>query len=57
MVESENVQTAHRSHLAVGGFKPPKGDLVKSLGMERLGKACPRDLQVRLKETNKKMSL
>ena len=32
--------------------KPPKGALVKSQGIERLGKAYPRDLQVRLKETN-----
>ena len=32
--------------------KPPKGALVKSHGIERLGKAYPRDLQVRLKETN-----
>ncbi len=39
----------HRSRLAEpvpvyreGGFKPPKGALVKSHGTERLGKAVPR---------------
>ncbi len=28
----------HRSRLTGGGFKPPKGALVKSHGAERLGK-------------------
>ncbi len=57
MVETGNVQKAHRSRLAGEGFKPPKGALVKNQGIERLGKAYPRDLQVRLKETNENESL
>lgn len=44
MVEPEKVQLTHRSRLAGEGIKPPKGALVKSQGIERLGKAYPRDL-------------
>ncbi len=32
------VESTHRSRLAGEGFKPPKGALVKSHGIERLGK-------------------
>ena len=46
------VEPAHRSRLTGGGFKPPKGALVKSHGAERLGKGSPRDCQVRIKEMN-----
>jgi len=31
----------HRSRLAGEGFEPPKGDVVKSHGTERLGKGKP----------------
>ena len=35
------VRLNHRSRLAGGGFKPPKGAVVKSYGIERLGKGKP----------------
>ena len=38
MVEFSNGRMIHRSRLAEGGFKPPKGAVVKSHGAERLGK-------------------
>jgi len=38
MVEDANGQLTHRSRLTGDGFKPPKGALVKSQGIERLGK-------------------
>ena len=34
----EMVEPTHQSRLAGGGFKPPKGAMVKSYGTERLGK-------------------
>jgi len=46
------VETTHRCRLAGGGIKPPKGALVKSQGIERLGKGYPRDIQVWIKEMN-----
>jgi len=33
--------TNHRSRFAGKGFKPPKGAVVKSHGIERLGKDIP----------------
>ena len=36
------VEPTHRGHLTGGGFKPPKGAVVKSHGTERLGKVVPR---------------
>nr|WP_321452584.1 hypothetical protein [uncultured Carboxylicivirga sp.] len=36
---------AHRCRLAGEGIKPPKGALVKSHGIERLGEYNPRDCQ------------
>jgi len=41
MVEVANEQLTHRSRLAGEGFKPPKGAVVKSHGIERLGKGFP----------------
>jgi len=35
------VEPTHRSRLAGGGFKSPKGAVVKSHGTERLGKDKP----------------
>jgi len=46
MVEAVMKQLAHRNHLAGEGSKPPKGAVVKSHGIERLGKAHPRGVQV-----------
>lgn len=42
MVELYSVIMNHRCHLAGGGIKPPKGAVVKSYGIERLGKGVPR---------------
>ena len=33
----EMVEPTHQSHFKGGGFKPPKGAVVKSYGSERLG--------------------
>jgi len=52
MVEFSNGRMIHRSRLTGGGFKPPKGAVVKSHGAERLGKEYPRDIQVWIKEMN-----
>jgi len=35
------VEPTHQSRLAGGGFKPPKGAVVKSHGIERLGESSP----------------
>jgi len=48
MVEAVMKQLNHRNRLAGEGSKPPKGAVVKSHGTERLGKAYPRDVQVRI---------
>ncbi len=37
----EMVEPTHQSRLAGEGFKPPKGAVVKSHGIERLGKGSP----------------
>jgi len=37
----EMVESTHQSRLAGEGFKPPKGALVKSHGIERLGESVP----------------
>ena len=34
------VEPTHQSRCTGNGFKPPKGALVKSQGIERLGKDC-----------------
>jgi hypothetical protein len=36
----EMVERTHQSRLKGGGFKLPKGAVVKSHGIERLGKGC-----------------
>jgi len=38
MVESVCLQTTHQSRCTGNGFKPPKGAVVKSHGIECLGK-------------------
>ena len=38
MVEVANEQPTHQSRCTGNGFKPPKGAVVKSHGIERLGK-------------------
>jgi len=35
------VEPTHQSRCTGKGFKPPKGALVKSQGIERLGKGSP----------------
>jgi hypothetical protein len=41
MMEDANEQLPHRSRLAGEGFKPLKGAVVKSHGIERLGESMP----------------
>ena len=42
MVELAEMLMTHQSHSTGYGFKPPKGALVKSQGIERLGESNPR---------------
>jgi len=46
------VEPTHQSHCAGNGIKPPKGAVVKSYGIERLGKGSLGDCQVWIKEMN-----
>ncbi len=46
------VEPTHQSRCTGDGFKPPKGALVKSQGIERLGESDPRGQQVSIKEMN-----
>lgn len=46
------VESTHQSRCTGNGFKPPKGALVKSHGIDRLGKGSPRGYQVGIKEMN-----
>ncbi len=47
-----HIKTNHQSRCIGDGFKPPKGAVVNSYGIERLGKVNPRDYQVLIKELN-----
>ena len=42
----EMMESTHRSRFTGGGSKLPNGAVVKSHGIERLGNAYPRDVQV-----------
>ena len=46
------VEPTYQCRLIGGGIKPPKGALVKSQGIERLGNVQSRTVQVRIKEMN-----
>lgn len=46
------VEPTCQCRLIGGGIKPPKGALVKSQGIERLGNVQSRTVQVRIKEMN-----
>lgn len=40
--ETDVVRLTHQSRCAGDGFKPPKGAVIKSYGIERLGESNPR---------------
>ena len=46
------VEPTHQCRFIGSGIKPPKGALVKSQGIERLGNGWSRAGQVRIKEMN-----